>query len=348
MVILRSMAIVTSDHDSVRAGELSTLSWQKALKEAIRDPVELCRTLRLPVKFEIGAQQAAAEFPVFAPKDFVAKMEVGNPSDPLLRQVLPVDEELLLAPGYVSDPVGDLAAQKTPGLIQKYHGRALAITTGRCAVHCRYCFRREYPYAEGPRSHREFAPLLQTIEADSTIEEILLSGGDPLTVVDEGLSELIEQLENIGHLRRLRIHTRLPIVIPQRVTDALLESLQRTRLVSLVVVHANHPAEIDYHVAAALQRIVDAGIPVLNQSVLLRGVNDCAETLSKLSEKLIDCRVMPYYLNQLDRVNGTAHFEVEVDVGKSIIAEMRTRLPGYAVPRYVQEQAGDQNKRPLA
>jgi EF-P beta-lysylation protein EpmB len=262
--------------------------------------------------------------------------------------VLPLADELFESPGFAADPVGDALAVQSPGLLQKYSSRALLITTGACAVHCRYCFRREYPYSESPRSPDDWQLAIERLAVDPTIDEAILSGGDPLTMVDGHLEVLAERLARVPHLKRLRIHTRLPIVIPQRVTSRLIEWLRGTRLAPIMVVHANHPNEIDGDVAAALARLVDAGIPVFNQSVLLRGVNDDAEALIELSRRLVDLRVMPYYLHQLDRVRGAAHFEVPVARGLELIAAMRRALPGYAVPRYVQEIAGELHKRVLA
>ncbi len=294
------------------------------------------------------AQNAAAVFPLFAPRAYVARMEPGNPHDPLLAQVLPLGAELAVQQGFTTDPVGDVAAQREPGMLHKYRGRVLLVTTGACAVHCRYCFRRSYPYSAGPRSLADWQPALDAIAADAAIEEVLLSGGDPLTIVDRQLEALVARLEAIPHLARLRIHTRLPIVIPQRVNKELLSWLTATRLTSVVVVHANHPQEIDDAVAQSLARLIDAGIPVLNQSVLLRGINDNGPALIDLSRRLVNLRVMPYYLHQLDRVQGAAHFDVPVSRGLELIDEMRRQLPGYAVPRYVQEIAGDDGKRVLA
>jgi L-lysine 2,3-aminomutase len=218
------------------------------------------------------------------------------------------------------------------------------VTTGACAVHCRYCFRRHFPYDSAPRSLTDLLPAIEQIEADSSIHEVILSGGDPLTLVDSLLVQLVARLEAIPHLRRLRLHTRLPIVIPQRVTAELLDWLTGTRLTPVVVVHINHPAEIDDAVVAALGKLHSAGIMLLNQAVLLRGVNDSVEVLAALSERLIDLHVLPYYLHQLDRVVGAAHFEVPVEQGLQIMSELRGRLPGYAVPRYVQEIAGRDHK----
>ena len=327
-------------------------SWQEALKDAVRDAAELCRLINVPPLTGPGATTAARDFPVFAPRSYIARMRQGDIRDPLLRQVLPLEEELTppggLADGYGPDPVGDRAATQSPGLLHKYHSRVLMVTTGACAVHCRYCFRRHFPYHEGPRSPSDWQPALAQIAADSTLREVILSGGDPLTLVDSHLAELTHRLAKIGHLRRLRIHTRLPIMIPERVTDDLIEWLRGTRLTPIVVIHANHANELDGAVADALARLADAGIPLLNQSVLLRGINDNVEALTLLSERLVDLRVMPYYLHQLDRVTGAAHFEVSEARGRELVEQMRSRLPGYAVPRYVREVAGAANKVPLA
>jgi EF-P beta-lysylation protein EpmB len=325
-------------------------SWQEAVRDAVRDPGQLCRILGLPDELAERATQVGAanrNFSLFAPRGFVARMRPGDPNDPLLRQVLPLVEELDDVPGFVADPVDDAEATRQPGLLHKYEGRVLLVTTGVCAIHCRYCFRRHFPYADGPRSLADWQPALDEIAADKSVHEVILSGGDPLMVVDSMLARLVEELAAIPHLRRLRVHTRLPIVIPERVTDELVDLLRGTALTSIVVVHANHANEVDEHVAAALAKLSDAGIPLLNQAVLLRGINDDADALAELCERLVDLRVMPYYLHQLDRVAGAAHFEVSVERGRQLIDALRARLPGYAVPRYVCETAGDTSKQLL-
>jgi EF-P beta-lysylation protein EpmB len=314
------------------------------MKDAVRDTGELCRLLDLPEDFALGSKAAARQFRLFVPRGFVARMRPGDPADPLLRQVLPVGDEIAEAPGFLADPVDDAAAERLPGLLQKYRGRVLLITTGTCAVHCRYCFRRHFPYDEAPRSIADWKPALDEIAADKSLHEVILSGGDPLTLVDATLFELIDVLARIPHLRRLRIHTRLPIVVPERVTDALVDRLRRCRLTPIVVLHANHANEIDAHIAAALAKLSDGGIVLLNQAVLLAGVNDSVGAQAALCERLIDLRVLPYYLHQLDRVAGAAHFEVPVAAGRRIIRQLRERLPGYAVPRYVAEIPDAGNK----
>jgi EF-P beta-lysylation protein EpmB len=315
---------------------------------AVRDAAQLCELLHLPATYHEPARQASRLFPLFAPLEYIGRMRPGDPHDPLLRQVLPVAEEMDNVPGYRADPVDDASAIRCPGLLQKYPGRVLMVTTPTCAVHCRYCFRRHFDYDATPRSMDDWQPAMDQIAEDPTIQEVVLSGGDPLTLPDPRLELLVERLASIPHLKRLRFHTRLPIVIPRRVTDQLVTCLSAMRLTPVVVVHANHAAELAEDVAQALARLVDAGIPVLNQSVLLRGVNDAADTLIALSTRLLDLRVMPYYLHQLDQVVGAAHFHVPIARGRQLVAAMRAQLPGYAVPRYVREEAGCASKTLLA
>ncbi|MGC6486886.1 MAG: EF-P beta-lysylation protein EpmB, partial [Planctomycetota bacterium] len=305
----------------------------------------LVTRLGLPDSLRAPARDAARAFGLVAPEAFVARMRHGDPNDPLLAQVLPVGAELAPAPpNFVADPCGDAEALRAPGLLQKYRGRALLIVTGVCAVACRYCFRREFPYADGPSGLAQWRPALDVLRDSHDVEEVLLSGGDPLMRPDDWLAQLVGQLESIPHLRRLRLHTRLPVVIPDRVDDALLTWLGETRLAPTVVVHSNHPDEIDEDCASALRRLVQRGVPVLNQTVLLRGVNDDADTLTELSRRLLDARVMPYYLHQLDPVRGAQHWEVPVERGHELIAALRGRLPGFGVPRYVREVVGAAHK----
>jgi L-lysine 2,3-aminomutase len=342
------MTILAAEPHPVRPNSPpAEVSWRRELRQAVRDPAELVRLLCLPPEFAQQAARAASGFPLFVPRGYLSRIRPGDPADPLLRQVLPVGAEEATVPGYVHDPVDDAAAVRTSGLLQKYPGRALLITTGACAIHCRYCFRRHYPYAEAPKSLAAWEPALDEIAADDSLHEVLLSGGDPLVLVDDFLASLARRLAAIRHLRRLRIHTRLPIVIPERVCDDLLTWLTGTRLTPIVVVHANHPAELDQSVAQALGRLVDVGVVVFNQAVLLRGVNDSADVLAELCERLVDLRVIPYYLHQLDPVAGAAHFDVPEAEGTRLVAQLAARLPGYAVPRYVREVPGQPNKTPI-
>jgi EF-P beta-lysylation protein EpmB len=275
-------------------------------------------------------------------------MRKGDPDDPLLRQVLPVHHELQDAPGFAEDAVGDLTAVRPGGILHKYRGRALLIVTGACAVHCRYCFRRHFPYNEHSAARDAWRGALDALGSDTSIDEVILSGGDPLTLSDRRLAGLTQALDAIPHLKRLRIHTRLPVVLPERVDDALLAWLMHGRLRRIVVIHANHARELDASVERACRRLLDTGITLLNQSVLLRGINEDAGVLATLSERLFECGVMPYYLHQLDRVRGTAHFEVDEATAVGIMRDLAGRLPGYLVPRLVREEAGRPYKLPVA
>ena len=339
------MSILTGHPSPVRASSSRPLAaWQAELRDAIRDPVRLCETLGLPPELARTAGDAVRQFPLLVPASYLARIERGNPADPLLVQVLPVAAEESEVVGFTSDPVGEAAASVAPGLLQKYAGRALMVVTGACAVHCRYCFRREYPYDELAPAEAAWAPALEALAADESIHEVILSGGDPLTLADRRLARLAESLAAIPHLERLRVHTRLPIVIPSRVTNELVDWLTATRLTPIVVLHANHARELDAAVARAVDRLRRAGVMLLNQAVLLAGVNDSTDAQCELSLRLIEIGVTPYYLHQLDRVRGAAHFEVALARGRGIIADMRRRLPGYAVPQYVAEQPGELHK----
>ncbi len=347
MVRFVVMVSQTLQTDTVSAAPLCT-DWRAALADAVHDPAELCRLLRLDPSVAAAAERAADGFPLLVPRPFIGRIRPGDPQDPLLAQVLPRGAELAESPGFSADPLGEAQATVAPGLLCKYQGRSLMVTTGRCAVHCRFCFRRHFPHHASPRTLADWEPAMRRLAAERSIHEVILSGGDPLTVPDEQLARLARRLAQIPHLSRLRVHTRLPVMIPRRVTDELLGWLRGTRLSPVVVVQVNHPAEIDTAVAAALGRLVDAGIPVLNQAVLLRGINDRIDVLAQLCERLADLRVMPYYLHQLDPVAGTAHFQVPEPTGIRLIAQLRARLPGYAVPRYVREIPGQTSKLVLA
>ncbi len=318
--------------------------WQSVLGRAITDPAELLATVGLGKEWLPAAQAAARLFPLRVPRGFVARMRRGDPNDPLLRQVLPLAEECLATEGFHADPVGDLVAMVAPGVLHKYQGRVLLTATGACAVHCRYCFRRHFPYTDANPSTDQWRAALSYIAGDKSITEVILSGGDPLTLSDRRLENFTRQLEAIPHVRRLRLHTRLPVVLPERVNDELLGWLGGTRLKTVMVVHANHAHEIDASVRAALVHLKGAGVGLLNQSVLLRGINDSADALARLSEVLFDADVLPYYLHLLDRVQGAAHFGVDDATVRSLMAELNRRLPGYLVPRLVREIAGAPGK----
>jgi EF-P beta-lysylation protein EpmB len=322
--------------------------WQRELAEGFRLPSELLAAIGLDPALPGVDLATDNPFPQRVPLSYVRRMRYGDPADPLLRQVLPLLAEREPPPaGFISDPVGDLAAERAPGVLHKYHGRTLLITTGACAVHCRYCFRRHYPYGDAMRAEDEWQVALAAIADAEDLTEIILSGGDPLSLANHRLAALVERLETLPRLRRLRLHTRLPVVLPSRVDEALTSLLSGTRLRTVVVIHANHPAEIDEEVKAALARLAATGATLLNQSVLLRGVNDDAGVLAALSEALFEAGVTPYYLHMLDRVVGAAHFEVELDRARAIHDELRATLPGYLVPRLVREEAGADAKTPV-
>ena len=321
--------------------------WQALWRQAIRDPAELLAALGLePAALGVSAE-ALAQFPLRVPRGFAARMRPGDPADPLLRQVLPVDEEMRLVPGFSLDAVGDGPAKKATGVIQKYRGRALLVATGSCAINCRYCFRRHFDYAGENAARGGWHEAVAAIAADPGIDEVILSGGDPLSLATPKLAELTDALAQIPHLRRLRIHSRLPVVLPERVDDELVQWLASLPWPLAFVIHANHANEFDAHVDAALTRLRGTGAQLLNQAVLLRGVNDDVETLSALSERSFAAGVLPYYLHQLDRVQGVAHFEVGDERALALHAQLMARLSGYLVPKLVREIAGDTGKRPL-
>jgi L-lysine 2,3-aminomutase len=322
--------------------------WQRALAQAFHRPAELLEFLGLPADSPVLGGPAAQDFPLRVPRGYAARMARGDSRDPLFLQVWVRPDEALDAPGFSDDAVGDLAKLRAGGIIHKYEGRVLVVATGACAVHCRYCFRRHFPYGAHLAAREHWQQTLREIRADHSIREVILSGGDPLSLADDKLAAFAEALEFIPHVARLRVHTRLPVVLPERVDDALLAWLRRGRLRKVMVIHANHAHELDTAVAEALARLRAAGVTLLNQSVLLRGVNDLAGDLIRLSERLFECGVMPYYLHMLDPVRGTAHFAVPEAEARALVRDAAARLPGYLVPRLVREAPGAPSKTLLA
>ncbi|MDY0067098.1 MAG: EF-P beta-lysylation protein EpmB [Steroidobacteraceae bacterium] len=321
--------------------------WRQALAEAITDPRELCAALDLDPTLLAPALEAAGEFALRVPRGFLARMRRGDPRDPLLLQVLPRSAELADAAGFVEDPVGDLASRAAGGVLHKYHGRVLLVATGACAVHCRYCFRRHFPYEQDSALHQGWAEAIEHVREDPRTSEVILSGGDPLSLSERRLRQLSDALEAIPHVRRLRIHTRFPVVLPERVDEDLLAWLRGLELQKVVVIHANHAQELDESVARACRDLAAAGAVVLNQSVLLAGINDSVEALEGLSEALFSMGVLPYYLHVLDRVRGAAHFEVDEQRARSLHSALAARLPGYLVPKLVREVPGEPAKTPV-
>jgi len=310
--------------------------WQKALARAIKTPETLAERLGLALESLPTLKGAHGTFSIKVTDYWLGLIERGNPNDPLLRQILPDAAELIEVDGYIADPVDDDAAYRGHGVIQKYQGRALLITTGACAIHCRYCFRRHYPYDEN-NSLKHLSDAIDLLANDASISEVILSGGDPLSLSDRRLSELFDKLDVIPHIKRIRLHTRTPVVLPQRITDSLIERLSNSNKTICVVLHANHPNEITQELAAGLAPIKHSGISLLNQSVLLKGINDSSAILHELSEKLFSIGVLPYYCHLLDPVQGAAHFNVEKLAAEQIEAELKAKLPGYLVPRFVRE-----------
>lgn len=322
-------------------------NWQILLKEVISDPAELLERLALSANLLPAAQRAAQSFPLRVPAGFVARMQKSNPRDPLLRQVLPLAEEEVAVSGFSHDPLKEQFAKPFPGLLHKYAGRVLLTLSGACAVNCRYCFRRHFPYPKNIPAGEVWQSVLAYIAADSSLVEVILSGGDPLLANDDYLKKCIEDLAAIPHLKILRIHSRLPIVLPERITTDFLDILSATRLQAVMVTHSNHANELDDSVRRAMDRLRERNITLLNQAVLLKGVNDTVEALSHLSYRLFELGILPYYLHLLDKVQGAAHFAVDEAQAKQLGIALREMLPGYLVPRLVYEQGGAKSKLAL-
>lgn len=322
-------------------------SWQDELADLITSPEELFALLKLNPDDLEGAREACRQFPLRATRAYVDRIRPGDFQDPLLRQILPLGSELKTVPGYVADPLEESAANPLPGLIHKYHGRVLFVVAPQCAINCRYCFRRHFPYQDNTPGRQQWQAALDYIRADDSIEEVIYSGGDPLVVSDRQLLWLSREVADIAHVKRLRVHTRLPIVAPSRITDECLEWLSLPGLQTVMVIHCNHAQEIDQDVGEALTRLKTAGVTLLNQSVLLQGVNDNREALAQLSQRLFQVGVLPYYLHLLDRVAGAAHFAVDETRARTLYQELLAVLPGYLVPRLVRENPGAASKTPV-
>ncbi|HLV78239.1 MAG TPA: EF-P beta-lysylation protein EpmB [Marinobacter sp.] len=323
-------------------------TWQQILSQSVTCPEQLLARLGLPPDPWLAGARAGHElFSIRVPEPFIARMEHGNPRDPLLRQVLPLLDETHSQPGFVRDPLQEDQAIQTTGLIRKYRSRALLMVTGQCAINCRYCFRRHFPYGSQKLGQDDREQVISTLLASPEINEVIFSGGDPLAANDQLLARWARQLDQIPHLRRLRIHSRLPVVIPQRVNEHLLDWLTATRLQTVLVVHINHPAEIDQATRAAFARLRQAGVTLLNQSVILRGVNDTSAVLAELSEALFEAGVLPYYLHAFDPVAGAHHFDVDDRRAAALVSELLELLPGFLVPKLVRELPGERSKTPI-
>jgi len=325
----------------------ATISWQSQLAQAITNPLQLLQILGIDAALFPQCTQAHQSFQLKVPQCYLAKIQPGDPTDPLLIQVMANAIELAPAEGFTHDPVGDLNAVRTPGLLHKYTGRVLLITTSACAIHCRYCFRRHFPYEAQQPARQHWQAALHYIRTHQDITEVILSGGDPLSLSDQKLAELITELDTLPHLKRLRIHSRIPVVLPARITPDFITVLAQSRLQTCMVIHANHAHELGEPEQLVLAQLKQAGIMLLNQSVLLKNVNDSAATLVALSERLYECGVLPYYLHLLDAVAGAQHFDVREAEAIAIMNDVRASLPGYLVPRLVRESAGENSKTPV-
>ena len=324
---------------------VQSTAWQDSLKTAFKDPKHLLDYLGIP--FDPSTNTLKHPFPIRVTRSFADRMLFGDASDPLLRQVLINREEWHTQPGFSKDP---LVEHKTPGvkgLLHKYRSRVLLLATSSCAIHCRYCFRKHFPYETHRLNHQDWENILSYISQHPDINEVIFSGGDPLIVTDTILQQKIALLEHLPQLRYLRFHTRLPIVLPNRITSQLIQNLQQTRFNVVMVIHCNHPNELNQAVQIPLLALKKAGITLLNQSVLLNSINDSVACLSKLSYSLFDCGVLPYYLHQLDKVSGTHHFEVPMTKGHQLMEDLRNCLPGYLVPQWVVEVPFRGSKQPI-
>ena len=324
-----------------------TPDWKDELRDAVTSVPDLLALLNLsPADFP-GGLVIDSNFPLRVPLSFVRRMRRSDPHDPLLLQVLPLAAEEVAHSGFVADPLAERQYNPVPGVIHKYRGRALLVTTPVCAVNCRYCFRRHFPYADNTPGKRQWRQSLTYIAESPEISEVILSGGDPLATDDQHLAWLAAEITAIPHVRRLRIHSRLPVVIPNRVDDRLMHWLAKLPLDVAFVLHINHPQEIDNALRAAAAQLREAGILVLNQSVLLKGINDDDSVLVQLSEELFSAGILPYYLHLLDPVAGAAHFDISEQTARTLYTGMRERLPGYLLPRLVRDIPGEASKMPI-
>ncbi|MBA4503476.1 EF-P beta-lysylation protein EpmB [Marinobacterium marinum] len=320
------------------------LDWQSELRQAISDPAQLLDELELPPELLAGAQGGADAFALKVPRPYLQRIHKGDPDDPLLRQILPLQQELMSVPGFNTDPLAEAAANRSKGVIHKYTDRILLILSGACAINCRYCFRRHFPYGDNQLGGEQWQAALDYIRQHEQVSEIIFSGGDPLATPDRRLARMIADLETIPHLKRLRIHSRLPVVIPQRVTSELVQMLADSHLNCTLVLHINHPQEMDLTVRERLQPLRQAGVTLLNQAVLLKGINDSLAIQKALSETLFSDGILPYYLFVLDPVAGAAHFDISDDEACRLVGRLQTVLPGYLVPRLAREIPGRASK----
>lgn len=318
--------------------------WRQIQRETFTDWKKLVDFLQLDLDSPKARLLTHSSFPLNLPLRLAQKIQKNCWNDPVLIQFLPTTEEEKESPLFVLDPVEDEAFRKTPKLLHKYQARALLLSTSACAMNCRFCFRRNFAYET---TEKKFEKELQEIRLDTSLSEILLSGGDPLSLGHTQLESILKELEQIPHVKRIRFHTRFPLGIPERIDADFLKLLGGCEKQIIFVIHCNHAHEFDDTILESLRQIQRLGVIVISQSVLLKGVNDTVEALEELFLLLINNGILPYYLHQLDRVQGAIHFEVPETTGKELIAELQKRLPGYAVPKYVKEEAHKPHKTPI-
>ena len=345
--MITAKALKVKEVSQVTTDNVDNVSWQRALASAIRDPLELLSLLDLENDKTIKQLHHPEKFKLLVPLSYISKMKKGDWNDPLLKQVLPVLDETQSVAGFIADPVGDLDSVISSGILQKYQGRVLLITTGACAVHCRYCFRRHFPYANSMPDKDKWQETLLAIRNDSSIHEVILSGGDPLMIPDQRLQAMCKDLVEISHIKTLRFHTRIPIFLPERIDTAFIGWLSELAIQKVMVIHANHANELDQTVGNVLASLREAGVTLLNQSVLLKGINNSADVLAALSHRLFEFQVLPYYLHQLDKVANAAHFEVDRSEAIHLLNDLKKIVPGYLVPKLVEEVSGERSKRAL-
>ena len=326
------------------AAHIDSLPWQEILANTVRDTESLCQLLEIERHSLPDNHPLLQQFPVRVPSPYLDRIRKGDPGDPLLLQVFPDAAEAAEVPGYVADPLLESESNPIPGILHKYEGRVLLVATSSCAIHCRYCFRRHFPYSDNHSGKQGWKESLEYIRADSSIREIIFSGGDPLTLPDSYLAWFLDELDSIRHVIRIRFHTRLPIMIPQRITTALCKLLANSRFQTILVIHSNDAQELDEEVDMACRKLKSSGVTLLNQSVLLRGINDNVPVLAELSERLFSAGILPYYLHLMDPVSGAAHFNVDTTEATKLMGKLQSVLPGYLVPKLVREEPGQPSK----
>ena len=336
-----------NSHQQINVIQNLETDWRSLLQNVFREPKNLLEFLQLDNPEYLKQINTDSNFKMLVPLSYAQKMKKGDWNDPLLKQVLPIDAESVETFGFVNDPTGDLKAEVSSGLLHKYKGRVLLVTTGACPVHCRYCFRREFPYANSIPDKKQWQSTLDVMQQDSSIHEVILSGGDPLMLSDDRLEKMCVEIAAIPHVKTLRFHTRVPVFLPERINQNLLDILSKLEIQKVMVIHVNHANELDVNVGQALSKLRAVGFNLLNQSVLLKDINDNVAILAELSHALIANQVLPYYLHQLDRIQGSAHFEVGRKQSITLVEGLRNQLPGYLVPRLVEDISGERSKLPI-